>query len=794
MKKAIQTVKNPLRRRILREFTGDWKKYLVIGLFLILMIGFISGVYVANGSMLTAFDESPAKFRTEDGHFVLSDEADRELLDRLEDDENITIYQNYYREEKESWSGELKGREKLSKKQKNDVRIRIYTLREDVDLPCIMSGRLPEKEDEIAIDRMHAENVGLKVGGKLKAGDRNLTITGFVSNADYTTLFENSRDMMFDALTFDVGLMTQEGVDTLSAPVRYNYSYLFTTEGGNGQIERAADDIKEKEKNDDLMENLYQKVILTGNQVDDFVPAYANQAIQFAPEDFSSDEAMAGIILYVLIAVLAFVFAITISNTITRESTVIGTLRASGFSRGELIRHYMAAPLIVTLISALIGNLLGYTYFKNVVVAMYYNSYGLPTYETVMSSEALIKTTIIPIVIMFVINLIVIAHKMRYTPLQFLRRDLKKHKRSKAMRLPSFNFLSRFRLRVLIQNISGYFILFVGICFVMIMLAMAVGMPDSLGYYQKKAPEMVIAPYETLVKTDHDIYGEVIKTKEKSAEQFSASSLVYTTGGRDENLEVYGIIKDSEYLDSEKLNDLDKDEIIVSKAMAGKFKLKTGDTIRLSAKYEDKKYTFKIAGINSYEAGSAVFMPVDRFRDTFDTEDDSFSGWFSREKISDVDEKYIFNEITAKDITKMVDQLDHSMGDYMHYFQYLCIGLSAILMFLLSKLIIERNENPISMTKILGYTNREISSIYVTATTIAVIISEFIAAWIGYEVMIQLWKKIMSRMNGWFDFYLSRQGVIKMLLFVFIGYLIVMLLDFRRIKKIPMDQALKVVD
>ena len=33
-------IKNPLIRRIPRELTGDWKKYLVVSLFLILMIGF----------------------------------------------------------------------------------------------------------------------------------------------------------------------------------------------------------------------------------------------------------------------------------------------------------------------------------------------------------------------------------------------------------------------------------------------------------------------------------------------------------------------------------------------------------------------------------------------------------------------------------------------------------------------------------------------------------------------------------------------------------------------------------
>ena len=46
----------------------------------------------------------------------------------------------------------------------------------------------------------------------------------------------------------------------------------------------------------------------------------------------------------------------------------------------------------------------------------------------------------------------------------------------------------------------------------------------------------------------------------------------------------------------------------------------------------------------------------------------------------------------------MCDQLDHSMGSYMSYFQILCL-LSAVLIYLLTKIIIEKNETAISMTK-----------------------------------------------------------------------------------------------
>ena len=157
----------------------------------------------------------------------------------------------------------------------------------------------------------------------------------------------------------------------------------------------------------------------------------------------------------IYIAVIAFIFAITISNTIEKESAVIGTLRASGYSKGELIVHYMSMPLIVTLVGALLGNIIGYTWFMDVAKSLYYNSYSLPTCKTVMSPEALVKTTVIPRVLMFFINLFVIVYKLRLSPLKFLRHDLTKSKRTKARRLPSWSFLGRFRLRIVCQNMPN---------------------------------------------------------------------------------------------------------------------------------------------------------------------------------------------------------------------------------------------------------------------------------------------------------------------------------------------------
>lgn len=143
------------------------------------------------------------------------------------------------------------------------------------------------------------------------------------------------------------------------------------------------------------------------------------------------DKTMVMTLLYILIAIMAFVFAVTTNNTITKEAAVIGTLRASGYTRGELLRHYLHLPVLVTIVAAIIGNILGYTVFKNMVADLYYGSYSLPTYHTIWNGDAFILTTVIPAIIMIVINLLLISSKLRISPLNFLRRDLSRRKRKK---------------------------------------------------------------------------------------------------------------------------------------------------------------------------------------------------------------------------------------------------------------------------------------------------------------------------------------------------------------------------
>ena len=855
-------MRNPLIKRIPKEILSDWHKYLVIIIFMVLMIGVISGMYVGHDSMLGSIDLARRELDLEDGSFELAHEASEELLrdlsrgtaadlrqyyidkgikeadDKIDesidkdlpeyireseefkkklreareeahekvieavDEEWEKISERYELEDAESVKVPVRVFEHFYREESEDIDsdgtedaiVRLFKSDSKIDRASFNEGRAPERDDEIAIDRMHASNTGIKIGDSITVGGRSFKVVGLLSYVNYMSLHQSNKDLMFDSFGFDVGMVTPEAFEVLSSRVHYNYAFKYD--------EAPDDKIEEASMSEDFLKALVTQALVYENELKDYLPEYLSQASNFAPTDIEADSSATSLLCYILIAVIAFIFAVTISNTIDKEASVIGTLRASGYSKAELVVHYMTMPLIVTLIGAAIGNALGYTLFKDVALGLYYNSYSLPPCKLFWSRTALIKTTLIPLALMFLINLIIIVKKLQLSPLRFLRGDLSRSKRSKARRLPSWSFLGRFRLRVLLQNMPNYAILIFGVIFIELMLCFAFGLPDSLDHYAQEAPDMVFADYQYMLMDSRNDEGEVIETAEETAERFSAKTLMYPKdlgsrmdgrgSGGDEGVTVYGIIEGSKYI---RLEDGTEDgEVFISSAFSNKFGLSEGDRIDLSEEYENRSYSFRVSGIVDYDGGIAAFMDNGSFNRIFGKEENEFSGYFSRNEIKDIDDKYIATVITQEDIEKITVQLKHSLGGFMEVFKYALVVLSAALIYLLAKIIIERNEHSISLVKILGFKNGEIASLYILPTAIVVMLCAAAGFIAGYFIMIKVFAVFMLQMDGYFAFYLKPSSMVLSILYLLIGYALVSAVDYIRIKKIPMDIALKNLD
>lgn len=772
---------NPLRKRLLREMKTELGKYMVIFILLVTTIGFVSGFLVADNSMLLAYNEGFEKYTIEDGHFITEKQMNRAQLKSVAESGNA-LYEMYYAEEALD----------------NGSTMRIYKMRDDVNGICLMEGALPAQPDEIAIDRMYAENNSLKVGDTIQNAKKTWKISGLVALSDYSCLFADNNDTMFDSLKFGVGVVSPEAfAEYTKDDLTWCYAWKYP--------QQPADEAQEKAWADDFRDLLVKEVTLK-----EYVPCYLNQAIQFTGEDMGSDKAMMVVLLYIVIVIMAFVFSVTISNTIAKEAAVIGTLRASGYTKKELVLHYASMPVLVTVIGAGVGNILGYTVMKDVCAGMYYGSYSLPTFVTVWNADAFVQTTVIPVVLMFLINVLTLTGKLQLSPLKFLRRDLKRKKQKYALHLSHrIPFFMRFRLRVIFQNMSNYVVLFVGILFANLLLIFGMVFPSALEHYQNTIEDVMLSKYQYMMAVPENAmnddrklesmfhmlqYVNGVDTQNPEAEKFSAYSLQSEPQNsmmKSEEVLLYGIEPDSRYISL----DTSPGQVYMSSALQEKYELKVGDTITLKEKYEPDEYSFTIAGVYDYSSTLALFMSREDLNKTFDLGSSYFGGYFSDSEITDIDEKYVGSVIDTDAMTKVSRQLLKSMGGMMYLVEGFAVLIFVVLVYLLSKIIIEKNGQSISMAKILGYTNGEISRLYILSTTIMVVLFILISLPIEAALIRTVFVFcIRIMMNGWIELYMDPMIYVRMFVLGIVTYAVVAAFEYRRIRKVAMTDALKNVE
>ncbi len=747
-------MRNPMNRRIPREIRAEAGKYAVIFLFMLAIISVASGFFVADASLKKAYDESFEKYNMEDGNLEFAEKPDDSLISSIEE-ADVKLFENYY----------------LDKKSVGGSTVRVFRIRTEVNTICLLSGDMPESNSEIALDRLYMKSNSLYIGDEISLGGESFTICGKVALPDYSAMFENNNDFMFDTEKFGVGAVTPEAFDRIAgSDIHWSYSWQYDSPPSD-RFGKEANDMSQE-----LLASVSQKA-----QLVNFIPVCRNSAITFSGEDIGGDRVMFLVMLYMLVVIISFVFAVTTSNTITKEANVIGTLRASGATKHELIRHYMAAPVIVLLIASLIGNILGYTLLKDFMADMYLGSYSLVSYKTLWNADAFIDTTIIPLLILMAINYIMLRSKLSLSPLRFLRRDLKRRQRKKAFKLNTkIPILIRYRLRVLFQNIPGYITIFVGLFFASVVMVFSLLFNPLLNNFEDDAKESMLAPHQYFLKVPYE-------TAEETAEKFAAGSLKKVRGDFSENVSVYGITPGSRYYSS----DIPEGTVEISSAYADKYRLHKGGKITLREEFSDVEHSFRIGGIFDYPSTIAIFMDIDDFNREFGMEEGSFTGYFSENELADVPAEAIASELTVDDLTKTSRQLKRSMGNMMKVFTILGIAVIILVVYILSKVMIEKNTQSISVAKILGYDSNEISGIYLRTTTIVTIASLILCMPLVGSALNVIWRLMMMDYAGWLSPKIPFSAYVKTVLLGTVTYIVTSFVLKRRINRIPMDEALK---
>lgn len=746
-------MRNPLHKSLKKEFLRNRSRYISLSLVLILMIGVVTGFLSVAYSAKELLIKDQISSKVEDGQLALRDRMDVKTKTKLEA-LGLKVYEQFYTEQSVS----------------RDTMVRVYRKRFDINRATLHEGRMPNKQTEIALDRLFALKNGYNIRDTIRMSGKSMTITGLISVPDYTSLIQKNSDMMMDPIHFGIAIVTDTGFQTLSTDrIVYSYSYYLD--------DRELNDFQKQKRADDIQEICIKE----GAVLENLLTAQMNQAISFLPNDMGSDIPMVQTLLYIILMILAFVFVVISQTMIEEQASVIGTLLASGYTRRELLQHYMMLPTILIIISAGIGNLIGYTLFPNLFTDMYYSNYCLPPLSIQPVWEALLSTTVMPFIFMMLILYVLLKRRLRLSPLRFLRKDLRRHRQRRYIPLHGSSFFQRFRIRIILQNKGSYLVLFLGIIFASFLLMFALILTPSMEQYIRNLEADTRCDYQYLLKAPVQADGEKVTLTSLKA--------YYVGGDLDLDVTLYGLGPNSGYYTDMTLSS-DPKSIVISSDFASKMSLQVGDAITLRNPYRDKAYSFTIQDIYPYNAGFSAYMPRNQLNQLLHEDHTYFNGYLSNQPL-DIEEAYVQSVVTRSDLVKINEQMTQAFSQLLPVLTSVSIAIYLVVLYILTRLVTDRNAISMSFLKVMGYTAKEIRSLYLHATTLVVLASLTAALPLCNIALRYLMKFAFMKFTGNLSVYIP--GYVYFLVFVTggVAYLFIKALLTRRIEQMELGYALK---
>lgn len=796
-------MKNPLNRRILREFIKNKGRYISIFVLLTITISLLSSFFVAQKITKDSHQRLSDLGNVESGEIQLVNVGDNKEDEKIVEE----VFKEFEVEYDEKFSMDL-----LEKNENSEKLYRVFKHRTKINKEQVTNGRLPEKDNEIAIVRTFSVNNNINIGDKIKIQNKEYNVVGIVVFPDYTTLLRKNSDMIMDIKNFTTAIITENEFNNLSKKnnVKKIFSYKYDDEK-----------LSAKEKIDKL-KNISKKFIEKGKIPVSAYIAEDNKPLSYFKADMDGDVPTMLTLLIIIYIVMAFVFEVIIKDTIKEEAEQIGTLLALGYSRFQIKSYYLKLPIYVTLISGVIGNIISYTYMKDKYLALYYRSYELLPPIIKFDMYAFLITTIIPIILMLTINYFEITRALKLNIVNFLRGEVTKDNSKQGIKIPNFKFLTRFRLRLFLKNKESYLVLLIGILVSNILLIYGLELKTIILDNYANATKNSI-PFETqlMLKSDLNEKEQNNILKENEGTHLSSfTAYVLQIKNKKTNVNIFGVDLENEVFkkgitnrienpqnveevehkedtskEKNKEEKKDKDKIYgvyISKGLKERRKLKTGDVFELYNKYNGEYYKFRVLGYNDkYITSIALLMDHKTLNQMIDKSEKYFNGIYSNQELK-INSGFIEQEINKEETEKAIQQFIKMFEVVIPVIIITAITIYFIVIYILTKNIIEKQSLSISLLKVLGYSEKTINKIYIRVSSIAIYVFMIILIPLEKFLVEHILEVSTSKLEGYIEPTIKMTAFVYVVLIGIVTYTVLKQILLRKINKIDLEEVLKV--
>lgn len=501
--------------------------------------------------------------------------------------------------------------------------------------------------------------------------------------------------------------------------------------------------------------------------------------------------------LFLFIAMLSVIT--TMTRIIKNQKLEIGTLKALGFSKYKITRHYVGYGFWVALLGALLGILLGRYFLGSVFLNIEMSFFEMPEGRVFIKPLTYVASLLV-VIVTSIITFLTCYKELRKKPADSLRNELPSVN-EKSLNITTkgifknMSFSSKWNLRDIIRNKFRTITGVIGIVGCCTLIVCALGMLNSMNNFIK-------------IQFD-DLYNFDYKLNLKENVKQSRIDELTVKYGNNTSMTLNIEIKDDN--DDREANTLFVDDSNGYVRFANKdYKFKTldrNDGVYVTYKFSDK-YNLKIGDkISWHSYGSKTYYKSKIVGYIRDPEVQGVTA--TRSYIESIGINYKPDSIyTNKDLKKVkqingvnvvqgIDELKTAIKSMLSMMREMiiiiilfAILLGVVIIYNMGILSYSEKEYQFATLKVLGFNSRKIKNIFTKQNSIICIISTIIGLPLGYFLTSYLFKVCLDEN---YDFGVYIKPITYVLAFIgtyLVSYFVSKFLA-RRVNKIDMVSSLK---
>ena len=461
------------------------------------------------------------------------------------------------------------------------------------------------------------------------------------------------------------------------------------------------------------------------------------------------------------LVVAGLVCLTTMTRMVDEQRINIGTMKALGYSNGNIAKKFIVYALLASLIGSIIGIAVGFTFLPKVIYDAYNIMYIMPSMTFFIDIPLGIITAVVAVGLTTLVTYSACRIELRETPSVLMRpKAPKEGKRILLERIPfiwnRFNFIGKVTIRNLFRYKKRFLMTVIGIAGSTALLLAGLGLKDSIQTVVEKQFG-VINKYDISVNLENNI--DTLKKNDLTSyinSQDEIKDLLFVKGDMSK-VEANDVSKELDVIVPEDISafdnfihlqdrtsgeviELNDDGIAITEKLAKMLDVKVGDEVTITNS-NDVTGTAKIASIVENYIQHYIYMTPNYYEEVFDRKATSDEAYIilnnSNSEVADAVSSGLVNQDGVSGVvsnTGVRENFNNTLEslDFIVLIMVVFAGaLSFIVLYNLTNVNISERIREIATIKVLGFYDKEVAAYIFRENVLLTVIGMLVGLLLG---------------------------------------------------------------